>query len=73
MKSINAPSDWNPTGAAYESASDSTTLADDLKFAVQAMGFHELADGLRDPAELAMALFGSAMAVLGLLLLCLGA
>ena len=41
MKSNNAPSDWNPTGAAQVSASDSTTLADDLKFALRAMGLRE--------------------------------
>lgn len=73
MKSNNAPRDWNPTGAAFESASDSTTLADDWKLAVRALGVREVLDDLRDPREWAMALFGGAVVVLGMLLLCLGA
>lgn len=73
MKSNNAPSDWNPAGAAYESASDSTTLADDWKLAWRALGVREVLDDLRDPREWALALFGGSMVVLGFLLLCLGA
>lgn len=71
MKSNNAPSDWNPTGAAQVSASDSTTLADDLKFALRAMGLREEFAGM-GPGEFALSLFGGAMATLGCLLLCLG-
>lgn len=72
MKSNNAPSDWNPTGAAQVSASDSTTLADDLRFALRAMGLREEFAGM-GPGEFALALFGGAMVTLGCLLLCLGA
>ena len=73
MKTNNAPSDWTPAGAAYESASDSTTLREDLRFAAKALGFRELLASLEDPREDALALLGGAMMALGFLLLALGA
>lgn len=73
MKTNNAPSDWTPAGAAYESASDSTTLREDLRFAAEALGFRELLASLEDPREEALALLGGAMMALGFLLLALGA
>ncbi len=72
MESNNAPGDWNPMGAAYESTEDSTGLREDLRFALQSLGIRECAEDvreeLRDPGRL-LAAAGLCLALYGGLLL----
>lgn len=64
----NAPGDWNPMGAAVKSTDDSTTFADDARFAARALGAGELFEGLSTPRQLLGSL-GIAMAGIGWVLL----
>lgn len=64
----NAPGDWNPMGAAQKSTEDSTTFADDARFAARALGAGELFEGLSTPRQLLGSL-GIAMAGIGWVLL----
>lgn len=64
MKKNNAPGDWNPMGAAFESGADCTTFADDLRFAWQALGFRDLFDGMT-ARQAAGAAFGGVLAMAG--------
>lgn len=64
----NAPVDWNPQGAAQKSTEDSTTFADDARFAANALGAGELFEGLSTPRQLLGSL-GIAMAGIGWVLL----
>ena len=41
----NAPGAWNPMGAAVKSTDDSTTFAEDARFAARALGAGELFEG----------------------------
>ena len=66
----NAPGDWNPMGAAQKSTDDSTTFADDARFAWRAMGAGELLaplSELRDPRTL-LAFLGAWLVVVGMFL-----
>ena len=64
----NAPGDWNPMGAAQKSTDDSTTFAEDARFAARALGAGELFEGLSTPRQLLGSL-GIAMAGIGWVLL----
>lgn len=64
----NAPGDWNPMGAAQKSTEDSTTFADDARFAARALGAGELFEGASTPRRLLGSL-GIAMAGVGWVLL----
>ena len=64
----NAPGDWNPMGAAQKSTEDSTTFADDARFAARALGAGELLEGASTPRQLLGSL-GIAMAGIGWVLL----
>ena len=64
----NAPVDWSPQGAAQKSTEDSTTFADDARFAANALGAGELFEGLSTPRQLLGSL-GIAMAGIGWVLL----
>lgn len=68
----NAASDWNPTAAANKCGNDSSTLADDLRFAFAAMGAGELLQGggVREiPSVLGASALGlAALLALGLVL-----
>ena len=64
----NAPGDWNPMGAAVKSIEDSTTFADDARFAARALGAGELFEGASTPRRLLGSL-GIAMAGVGWVLL----
>lgn len=68
MKKNNAPGDWNPMGAAQKSTDDSTTFADDARFAARALGAGELLEGASTPRRLLGSL-GIAMAGVGWVLL----
>lgn len=67
-KKNNAPGDWNPMGAAQKSTDDSTTFADDARFAARALGVGELFDGASTPRRLLGSL-GIAMVGVGWVLL----
>ena len=65
-----APGDWNPMGAAQKSTDDSTTFADDARFAARALGAGELLaplSELRDPRTL-LAFLGAWLVVVGMFL-----
>lgn len=64
----NAPGDWNPMGAAQKSTEDSTTFADDARFAARALDAGELLEGASTPRRLLGSL-GIAMAGVGWVLL----
>ena len=64
----NAPGAWNPMGAAQKSTDDSTTFAEDARFAARALGAGELFEGLSTPRQLLGSL-GIAMAGIGWVLL----
>lgn len=64
----NAPVDWNPMGAAQKSTDDSTTFADDARFAARALGAGELFEGASTTRRLLGSL-GIAMAGVGWVLL----
>lgn len=64
----NAPGDWNPMGAAQKSTEDSTTFADDARFAARAFGAGELFEGASTPRRLLGSL-GIAMVGVGWVLL----
>lgn len=68
MKKNNAPGDWNPMGAAQKSTEDSTTFADDARFAARALGAGELFEGASTPCRLLGSL-GIAMVGVGWVLL----
>lgn len=67
-KKNNAPGDWNPMGAAQKSTDDSTTFADDARFAARALGAGELFEGASTPRRLLGSL-GIAMVGVGWVLL----
>lgn len=48
----NAPVDWSPQGAAQKSTEDSTTFADDARFAARALGAGELFESASTPRRL---------------------
>lgn len=64
----NAPGDWNPMGAAQKSTDDSTTFAEDARFAARALGAGELLEGASTPRRLLGSL-GIAMVGVGWVLL----
>ncbi len=64
----NAPVDWSPQGAAQKSTDDSTTFAEDARFAARALGAGELFEGASTPRRLLGSL-GIAMAGVGWVLL----
>lgn len=64
----NAPGAWNPMGAAQKSTDDSTTFADDARFAARALGAGELFEGSSTPRRLLGSL-GIAMVGVGWVLL----
>lgn len=64
----NAPGDWNPMGAAQKSSEDSTTFADDARFAARALDAGELLEGASTPRRLLGSL-GIAMVGVGWVLL----
>ena len=64
----NAPGDWNPMGAAQKSTDDSTTFAEDARFAARALGAGELFEGASTPRRLLGSL-GIAMVGVGWVLL----
>ena len=64
----NAPVDWSPQGAAQKSTDDSTTFADDARFAARALGVGELLEGSSTPRRLLGSL-GIAMVGVGWVLL----
>lgn len=64
----NAPVDWSPQGAAQKSTEDSTTFADDARFAARALGAGELFEGASTPRRLLGSL-GIAMVGVGWVLL----
>lgn len=64
----NSPGDWNPMGAAQKSTDDSTTFADDARFAARALGAGELLEGASTPRRLLGSL-GIAMVGVGWVLL----
>ena len=66
----NAPVDWSPQGAAQKSTEDSTTFADDARFAARALGAGELLaplSELRDPRTL-LAFLGAWLVIVGMFL-----
>ena len=67
-KKNNAPGDWNPMGAAQKSTEDSTTFADDARFAARALGAGELFEGASTPRR-RLGSLGMAMAGVGWVLL----
>lgn len=67
-KKNNAPGDWNPMGAAQKSTDDSTTFAEDARFAARALGAGELLEGASTPRRLLGSL-GIAMVGVGWVLL----
>lgn len=67
-KKNNAPGDWNPMGAAQKSTDDSTTFADDARFAARALDAGELLEGASTPRRLLGSL-GIAMVGVGWVLL----
>lgn len=64
----NAAEDWSPMAAAQKSTEDSTTFADDARFAARALGAGELFEGASTPRRLLGSL-GIAMVVVGWVLL----
>lgn len=68
MERNNAPVDWSPQGAAQKSTEDSTTFADDARFAARAFGAGELFEGVSTPRRLLGSL-GIAMVGVGWVLL----
>lgn len=64
----NAPGAWKPKGAAQKSTEDSTTFADDARFAARAFGAGELFEGASTPRRLLGSL-GIAMVGVGWVLL----
>lgn len=64
----NAPVDWSPQGAAQKSTEDSTTFADDARFAARTLGAGELFEGASTPRRLLGSL-GIAMVGVGWVLL----
>ena len=64
----NAAEDWSPMAAAQKSTEDSTTFADDARFAARALGAGELFEGASTPRRLLGSL-GIAMAGVGWVLL----
>ena len=64
----NAPVDWSPQGATQKSTDDSTTFADDARFAARALGVGELFEGASTPRRLLGSL-GIAMVGVGWVLL----
>ena len=64
----NAPGNWNPMGAAQKSTDDSTTFAEDARFAARALGAGELFEGASTPRRLLGSL-GIAMVGVGWVLL----
>lgn len=70
MRGNNAPVDWSPQGAAQKSTEDSTTFADDARFAARALGAGELLaplSELRDPRTL-LAFLGAWLVIVGMFL-----
>ena len=65
----NAPGDWNPMGAAQKSTDDSTTFADDARFAARALGAGELFEGVSTPRRLLGSLGIAMVGVVWVLLL----
>lgn len=66
----NAAEDWSPMAAAQKSTEDSTTFADDARFAARALGAGELLvplSELRDPRTL-LAFLGAWLVVVGMFL-----
>lgn len=66
----NAAEDWSPMAAAQKSSEDSTTFADDARFAARALGAGELLaplSELRDPRTL-LAFLGAWLVVVGMFL-----
>ena len=66
----NAPGTWNTKGAAVKSTDDSTTFADDARFAARALGAGELLaplSELRDPRTL-LAFLGAWLVIVGMFL-----
>lgn len=64
----NAAEDWSPMAAAQKSTEDSTTFADDARFAARALGAGELFEGASTPRRLLGSL-GIAMVGVGWVLL----
>jgi len=64
----NAAEDWSPMAAAQKSTDDSTTFADDARFAARALGAGELFEGASTPRWLLGSL-GIAMVGVGWVLL----
>lgn len=64
----NAAEDWSPMAAAQKSTEDSTTFADDARFAARALGAGELFEGASTPRRL-LGSFGIAMVGVGWVLL----
>lgn len=64
----NAAEDWSPMAAAQKSTEDSTTFADDARFAARALGAGELLEGASTPRRLLGSL-GIAMVGVGWVLL----
>ena len=64
----NAAEDWSPMAAAQKSTDDSTTFADDARFAARALGAGELLEGASTPRRLLGSL-GIAMVGAGWVLL----
>ena len=64
----NAPSDWNPTGAANKCGNDSSTFLDDMRVSWRALGAGELLRGIGEPREL-LGSIGVALVGIGWLLL----
>ena len=66
----NAAEDWSPMAAAQKSTEDSTTFADDARFAARALGAGELLaplSELRDPRT-PLAFLGAWLVVVGMFL-----
>ena len=68
MERNNAAEDWSPMAAAQKSTEDSTTFADDARFAARALGAGELFEGASTPRRL-LGLLGIAMVGVGWVLL----
>ena len=68
MKKNNAPKVGSQAGAAIKSTDDSTTFADDARFAARALGAGELFEGSSTPRRL-LGLLGIAMVGVGWVLL----
>ena len=66
-KRDNAPMDWTPTGAAQVCDCDSSTIADDMRFAWRALGVADMLAPLREPRALLAAL-GGGLVLLGAML-----